>query len=223
MGKAFFLLLLVPFPLLLLAQELEDRDLVKFFTSLNNDTLAASQAFNYLEEHEEEYGIRMYSPRHIVSTDEKLEVFQFEGESCGAYCNPLDYSIIKVSGDSVIYIETEFSFSVDSVSPINDSVYFAFGEGSARPRGIEGIWGKALAVVHVESIRKEELQVIRSYTSNLAVAEDTESDEPEVYMEFFPETNQLHCTYDWYDESAAALKITKHYLFNGTRFIEITD
>ena len=65
--------------------------------------------------------------------------------------------------------------------------------------------------------------MIRSYTSNLAVAEDNETNEPEVYIEFFPETNQLHCTYDWYNESTDALKITKHYLFNGTRFIEITD
>jgi hypothetical protein len=202
MRKFFHLLLLLPTSIF--GQELDLEAFIRANFGLLPDTQIARQALDSMQYRlslEEESGLDMFSANVVNSDDGIVTVYQFLGEGCGAYCNPVFlYAVAirdSVTGSPKIFSgDMEFSFELDSILSLGEQQqYLAFGNTSGRPRGIEINWGNVAALYQFRNNDVEEVWAIRPLTSNLVDLESAVSE-----ISYDAGQGLIHYRHDWYDE-----------------------
>ena len=219
----FFYLLLSLLPLSVICQEFDLGEYVRMQQGVLTDSLIAQHALDSLNQGLiQESSESWYFGAIHSSNDQKLKIFHFEGESCGAYCNPQYLSAVLIQNsnqEKMMVKEIDFlDFKITSIVPIESSnLYLIMGTCSGRPRGIEGTWGYTAALCMIgESFEKD--WEFSSITSNLVDRDDALSE-----LHYHPKTQSISYRYDWYDDhdEFKSYRVNGLWKFDGHTFQEI--
>lgn len=219
-----FLLTLILLPIAASAQEFDLLDYIQRNQAKLQDTSLARLALDSLSHDSEgEYssGVQWYNWSVQASADGRFKVFHFEGESCGAYCNPYFMSVLSIYNphdqSHACYETDEFFFELDSIIALEEGTYYlVFGHHFGRPRGIEGAWGQTVILCSLEDGFKIKWQ-FQATTSNLV-----DRDEATAEISFNAQDLTLSYVYDWYEEEEdfRAFRASGIWKFNGADFEE---
>lgn len=213
MKKALLLLLFLP--VCLQAQEFNLEQFITKHTGKMADSTICKLALDAMQERDDDW----YGSKVIASDDGKVNVFQFIGKNCGAYCNPFyEQAVVyqaKGAGKThVLMDESVFNFALNKIIYMNESgLYLGLGTTQGRPRAIEGIWGESAALFSLEK-KLSKIWEFESVTSSFV-----EVDDPKSELIYDPETQTIRYEYDYYEEEDLDyFKVKGKWKFNGKTF-----
>lgn len=223
--KLIYILLLLLYPYCSSAQEFHLVDFITQNQKIKSDSSIAIMALDSLQwqlKEDSETSLNWYEGRCFISQDKHLKIYQFFGEGCGAYCNPMFRSIVVFKDTSTNHLMiTELdriNFNIDSIMTlVKNEKYLILGHHGYRARGIESVWGESALLINVHKEIKT-FWKFQSTTSNLVNLDDSKA-----RLSFNNKTKTISYLYDWYDENDETYftRNSGKWKFDGNSFIEI--
>ncbi|MCI4668875.1 MAG: hypothetical protein MRZ79_12130 [Bacteroidia bacterium] len=214
-----YLLPILLLPGLLMAQDFDSQVFIKNNYGNMEDSLLGQLVLDSLQKYENEGRSFSYHEQNsIQSDDKKLKVFQFEGEFCGAYCNPYHLSQLRYensSSDDAIYFQDEniLDFDVEKIIYMAPKLYLIIGQQWGRIRSVESVWGYRTVLLELEKGMKARFEM-DVMTSNLV-----ELERPRAELKYHPKSQRITYLYDYYEEEDLDFfTVSGEYKFNGKNF-----
>ncbi|MCB0760933.1 MAG: hypothetical protein KDC12_05370 [Flavobacteriales bacterium] len=214
---------------LLSAQQCEPSEFIEQHYTRISDSVLVSMALDSLRGCvTEEEGMHWDHAHHLYSPDSLWTVYQFAGESCGAYCNPFYENVIRlpntVSGKNE-FIEdwAVFDFHLDSIIVLVPfQTYLVLGTSGGRPRSFEAVWGSEARVIDLAG----DIDISWSFSSTTSSLIPT--DHPLCDLHYNRDTRLLTYRYDGYDwdEEGEVLHFFRAegtWCFDGSTFQLVED
>jgi hypothetical protein len=227
MKKTVFFLMVL-FPSFMYGQEFDLLDFIEGHHQKIQDSLLTEMAFDSLANEIaqlDESSISWDAAEFRKSKDNHLKIFQFKGEGCSAYCNPM-YQYIVARFDSLNNqysfhaIDNSIAYDIDSIIELSvPNMYLIFGNHNGRPRGIEGVWGESVSLCKIDS----GFQIKWSFSASTSTL--VTHDSAISQLVYIPQDQKILFTYDWYNEleNFKTYRVTGLWIFNGTTFIKSNE
>jgi len=194
------------------------------FEKIGNDSIC-SLAKGVLEIEYQDERTRVKDGTFTESQDGKIVIFQFEIESCGAYCNSFYESVIVKQSPETKNLNIhnlELAGKSDSILSLsNKNMYLFMGQYSGRPRGVEGIWCLFASLIDFSNgFNAKVIQQINSCQSNFSNLGDDDSFK--TTLSYNSKNESIDFEFTWYEEADDIKIFTEKgkYTFNGSSFIE---
>lgn len=194
------------------------------FGKISNDSICSLAKYVIETEYQDEH-TRVMDGTFTKSEDEAIVIFQFEIESCGAYCNSFYESVlVKQSPETKnLNIQNlELAGKSDSILSLsNKNMYLFMGQYSGRPRGVEGIWCLFASLIDFSNgFNAKVIQQINSCQSNFSNLGDDDSFK--TTLSYNSKNESIDFEFTWYEEADDIKIFTEKgkYTFNGSSFIE---
>lgn len=228
-GLITAILILTGLPLVSSAQtDIEDTEF-DFFSFVNRNLNTGkmtpeeivAQAEDFLAAEEREEGMSFTACRFYAPDDKGFIIFQTEWEGCGAYCNTWFENLLAMPlGNGQYHLgESDIDWvHIDSLRTMpGENEWLVFSHSGGRPRGVEGVTCTHARLVWL-SKTLQTLWQFDACTSSLV-----EIEYPVCEMSYLPEKQEIHYTYDWYEEEDdfRPYRVTGKWKYEGGSFKEI--
>ncbi len=156
----------------------------------------------------------------VAPIDSSFKVYIFEGEGCGAYCNPFWEIFWSWENEKENHLEIDeaegVNENIDSILRLSENQYLLFGHSHGRARGIEGVGCKTVSLVQMG----DDPNIIWHFdvcTSNLA-----SEDQWICEMVYDAKSKAINYRYQWYEEQQEyrSYLLEGQWEYNGTTFIQ---
>lgn len=221
--KIFLFLLLNCLSGQLVAQDFEITTYLKSNYGNISDSIIAEQVLDSMIQRNGEFGsLNLYFCKVYHAPDSNFVIFQIEGESCGAYCNPffeVYYGLFNSKIEQYEFYENEISlaYQIEKIIKIADANYLVLGTGYGRSRSVESVWGENATLLHLT----DKIQAVWKLSAYTSTSVDLEH--PVAEINYDNVTQIIDYQYDWYDEMKdfEVYRISGKWQFDGQIFVEI--